>query len=80
MLPMISAMRCSFLQDVGGELLGRQVGDVFFGARVLAVEVAAVGEQFDGGNFPRALVLFALVPPRRCSRRTLRTGSAAVLV
>ncbi len=37
-----------FLQDAGGELRGRQVGDVFLGARVLAAKVAAVGEQFGG--------------------------------
>jgi hypothetical protein len=50
------------LQDVGGELGGRQVRDVFLGARVLAVEVAAIGQQFGGGDFPGAFVFFALVP------------------
>ena len=52
-----------FLQDVGGELGGWQVGDVFLGARVLAVEVAAVGENFDGWNSPSPLMFFPLLPP-----------------
>ena len=57
-------------QNTCGELFGRQMGDVFLGARVLAVEIAAVRHQFGGGHFPRTLVLFAficlagLAPPR----------------
>ena len=53
-----------FLQDVGGELRGWQGRDVFLGARVLAVEIAAVGQQFGGGHFPGVVRFLALVPPR----------------
>ena len=62
-----------FFQDVAGELRGRQVRDVFLGARILAVEVAAIRQQFGGGNFPRLLIFFPhgamtrLVPP--CNER-----------
>ena len=59
------------MQDAGGELGGRQVGDVFLGTRVLAVEVAAVGEEFGGGDFPGAFVLCALVPPGHEGREFL---------
>ncbi len=52
-----------FLEDVVGELFGRQMLEVGCGVGVFAVEVAAVGEQFGGGNFPGAVVLFAVVPP-----------------
>ena len=41
--------------------------DVFLGARVLAVEIAAIGQQFSSRNFPGAFVLFSLVPP--CHQR-----------
>jgi hypothetical protein len=51
-------------EDLGGELGGRKMSDVFLGARILAVEVAAVGQQFGGGDFPSVLVFLALVPPR----------------
>ena len=60
---MISAMRCSFFQDVGGELRGRQVRDVLLGARILAVEVAAIGQQFGGGHFPRVVHVLTFAPP-----------------
>ena len=53
------------LEDAHGELVGRQVGDVLLGPRVFAVEVAAVGEQFGGGDLPGPVVLLALGPPRR---------------
>ena len=51
--------------------------DVFLGARILAVEIAAVGQQFGGGNFPGAFVFFSLgaTMPMH-SRRIPRTGSA----
>ena len=48
------------LQDARGELFGREMGNVLLGARVLAVEVAAGGEQLGGGHFPRALVFLAI--------------------
>jgi hypothetical protein len=51
-------------QNAHGELVRRQVRDVFLGARVLAVEVAAGGQQFGGGDTPGALVLCTLGPPR----------------
>ena len=37
-----------FFQDSGGELLRRQVRDVFFGARILAVEVASPWNEAGG--------------------------------
>src|SRR3974377_644504 len=63
MLPMISAMRCSFFEDAGGELFRRKVGDVFFRAWVLAVEVAAAGQQVGGGDFPGLTVFFSARSP-----------------
>jgi len=60
-----------FLQDLSGDLVGRQVRDVFLGARVLAVEVTALGQKFGGGDSPGALVFFALVPPRDQRREFL---------
>jgi hypothetical protein len=71
-----------FLQNARGELFGRQMCDVFLGARVLAVEVATIGDEFGGGNFPGALVLFAFVPPRHERREILeldRRGLGVVL-
>jgi hypothetical protein len=37
--------------------------DVDLGARIFAVEVAVVRQQFGGGNFPRMLVFFTVLPP-----------------
>ena len=37
--------------------------EVSGGVGVFAVEVAAVGEQFGGRNFPGAVVFFAFIPP-----------------
>src|SRR5437773_697479 len=59
------------LQDAGGELLGRQVGDVFFAARVLAVEVAVRGQELGGGDAPGARVLLAGGPPGAAGREFL---------
>lgn len=52
-----------FLEDVDGELRGRQVCNVFVGVWVLAVEITVVDEQFGHGNFPSVLIFFALAPP-----------------
>ena len=52
-----------FLQDVIGELLRRKMLEIYFSARVLDIEVTAVLENVSSGNFPGAVVLFALIPP-----------------
>ena len=54
-----------------GEFRGREMGDVFLRARILAVEVAAAREQLGGGDFPRALVFLALAPPGHEGREFL---------
>src|SRR5258708_34128677 len=51
-----------FFQDVSGELFWRQVGDVFLCARILAVEIAAVVQQFGGRHAPSGFAFFTLVP------------------
>ena len=71
-----------FLENIVGELFGRKMLEVSCGVGVLAVEVAAVGEQFGGGNFPGAVVLFALVPPLEAAGEFLeldRLGLGVVL-
>ena len=52
-----------FLQRCRRELLGRKMLEVYFAARVLDVEITAVLENIDGGDFPGLVVLFSLVPP-----------------
>ena len=58
------------------------MGDVLLGARVLAVEVAVVGEQFGGRHLPGAVVLLALAPPGQAGGELLeldRLGLGVVL-
>ena len=49
-------------QDVGCELRGWQVRDVFLGARIFAVEIAAIGQELRSGHHPRPMSLFADAP------------------
>ena len=49
-----------FLEDAGGQLFRRQMRHVFFGAGILAVQVAAVGENLGGADFPCAVGFLAL--------------------
>ena len=63
MCPMISRNALLFFQDIGGELFGRQMGDVILGIRILAVEVTSVGQQFSSRDTPSAVVFLALFPP-----------------
>ena len=62
MLPMISAKRRSIARMLSQSPL-RRVRDVFLGARVLAVEIAPVGQQLGGWNFPGTLIFLSFVPP-----------------
>ena len=59
-----------FLEDIVGELLGREVLEVVGGIGVFAVEVDScqrpigiVFQQILSGNFPGAFVFLALAPP-----------------
>ena len=45
--------------------------NVFLGPRVLAVEVATIGQQFGGGHLPGAIIFSTLVPPRNQRREFL---------
>jgi hypothetical protein len=68
---MSPALNVLLLQDAGDDLLGRRVGDVFPGARILAVEVAVARQQLGRRHLPRALVLLALCPPRLADPKLL---------
>src|SRR5712691_2786234 len=50
--------------DTGDELLRRQMCDVFFGPRVLSVQIAVGREQLGDRHPPCPLILLALSPPR----------------
>ena len=79
---MISAMRCSFFRMSAASCRRRQMGDVFFAARILAVEVAAIRQQFGGGDLPARSFLFAFFPPCHQWREFLeldRCGLCVVL-
>ncbi len=58
-------------EDVLHELLGLHVLEVLPCVRVLEVQVTPVGKDLRGRYFPRALVLFAVVPPREAVRELL---------
>ncbi len=51
------------VQDASDKLFRRQMCDVFLGRWVLAVKVAAIGQDFHGWNLPCMLVYFPAVPP-----------------
>jgi len=76
---MISVMRCSFFRMPAASCLGGRWVMSSLARGFFAVEVAAVGEEFGGGDFPRAVVLYAFIPPRD-ERREFLELDGAVLV
>ena len=62
-----------FVEDAGGERLGREVFDVLAGARVLDVEVAAVVADGLDGDTPGAVVFLAVGPPGEAVGELLET-------
>ena len=61
---MISAMRCSFLRMSSASCSGGRCSKSLAALGFLRSRFASpLFEQFGGGNFPGAVVLFALVPP-----------------
>jgi hypothetical protein len=47
-----------FLQNALDDLLRRKVGDILLGIRVFPIEVAIIGQNFVGRDFPRAIILY----------------------
>ncbi len=79
MLPMNSAMRCSFCRMSGGELLWRQMRDVFLarGFGIALIEIAVIRQQSQQRIFSRRdRSSSSLVPPRYHSLQIPRTGWA----
>ena len=71
-----------FFENIVGELFGWEMLEVGGGVGVLAVEVAAVGEQFGGGNFSGAFIFLAALPPNQAAGEFLeldRLGFGIVL-